>query len=83
MNGIDALILSIKRRDTPLARMAYDAYRRLEAFDVPDNEAMRLLFGGAFVAQRVAPTLASGPRRSSCTRRCSAHAANGRGRGSA
>ncbi len=54
MSGIDALILSIKRRNTPFARMAYDAYKRLESFDVPDNDAMRILFGGAFVAQRFA-----------------------------
>ena len=54
MTAFDAILLRIRRRDSPLATMAYDAYKRLQAFDMPDNEAMRLLFGGAFDAQQVA-----------------------------
>jgi acetyltransferase-like isoleucine patch superfamily enzyme len=54
MTALDAILLRIRRRESPLASMAYDAYKRLQTFDVPDNDATRLLFGGAFVAQQVA-----------------------------
>jgi acetyltransferase-like isoleucine patch superfamily enzyme len=53
-SGLDQIILRIKRRDSTVARFAYDAYKLLQGFDVPDNEAMRILFGGIFNAQRVA-----------------------------
>ena len=45
-SGLDQIILRIKRRDSTVARFAYDAYKLLQGFDVPDNEAMRILFGG-------------------------------------
>ena len=51
--ALDNLLLRIKRRDTPVARTAYDALHRLYDLDVPDTDAMRLLFGGAFVAQHL------------------------------
>jgi acetyltransferase-like isoleucine patch superfamily enzyme len=57
MTAFDALLLRIRRRESPLATMAYDAYKRLQAFDLPDNEAMRALFGSALVAHQIANDL--------------------------
>jgi acetyltransferase-like isoleucine patch superfamily enzyme len=51
--ALDNLLLRIKRRDNAVARLAYDALHRLYDFDVPDTEAMRILFGGAFVAHHL------------------------------
>ncbi len=48
MTPLDRLILFIKRRESPLARMAYEAHRRLHAFDLPHTDAMNILFGALF-----------------------------------
>jgi acetyltransferase-like isoleucine patch superfamily enzyme len=42
---LEHIILSIKRRDTRASRLAFDAYKRLLLWDVPDNDATRLVFG--------------------------------------
>jgi carbonic anhydrase/acetyltransferase-like protein (isoleucine patch superfamily) len=47
LTGFDRWLLGVKRRETPAARMAHDAYLRLRAFNVPDstitNVAYRIL----------------------------------------
>ena len=53
MTAFDQLLLRIKRRDSPAMSLAYDAYKRLMAFDVPDTEAMRILYGGIYTANHV------------------------------
>jgi acetyltransferase-like isoleucine patch superfamily enzyme len=50
---LDKLVLAAKRRESPAAKLAYDAYQRLMAFDIPDTEASRMLFGSAYAAQRM------------------------------
>jgi acetyltransferase-like isoleucine patch superfamily enzyme len=53
MTAFDKILLKIKRRESATSRLAYDAYKRLLAFDVPDTQAMRMLFGSLFVANHV------------------------------
>jgi acetyltransferase-like isoleucine patch superfamily enzyme len=53
MIAFDQILLRIKRRESPAAQLAYDAYKRLLAFDVPDTQAMRLLFGSIYTANLV------------------------------
>lgn len=43
-------VLKVKRRETPAAKMAYDAYRALLAFNLPDNAATRRVYGMVNVA---------------------------------
>jgi acetyltransferase-like isoleucine patch superfamily enzyme len=45
MTPFDRLILAIKRRETPAAALAHDAYRRLSALEIPDTQVTKLLFG--------------------------------------
>jgi acetyltransferase-like isoleucine patch superfamily enzyme len=53
MTAFDQLLLRIKRRESPALALAHDAYTRLLALDVPDNDAMRVLFGGIYTAHQV------------------------------
>jgi acetyltransferase-like isoleucine patch superfamily enzyme len=41
LSAFDRWLLSVKRRETPAARLAHDAYRRLRGLSVPDNPAVR------------------------------------------
>ena len=50
VNRFDRWLLRTKRRETPSSRLAFAAYQRLMAWDVPDNEATRILYGSLFVA---------------------------------
>jgi acetyltransferase-like isoleucine patch superfamily enzyme len=47
---IDELILKIRRAETPAARAAKEAVRRLLAFNLPDTAATRSLFGALYRA---------------------------------
>lgn len=53
MSVLDKLILQAKRRESPAAKLAYDAYKRLMDFDMPDTQATKILFGSAYAAQRL------------------------------
>jgi acetyltransferase-like isoleucine patch superfamily enzyme len=53
MSAFDELILKVKRRDNPAARLMHDAYRRLMALDVPDTMATRVVFGTAYAGFRL------------------------------
>ena len=53
MKALDQIILKVKRRETPAAQMAYRAYRTLIEFDIPDNEAMKLLYGSLYVGHHI------------------------------
>jgi acetyltransferase-like isoleucine patch superfamily enzyme len=53
MKALDALILKVKRRETPAAQMAYRAYRTLIEFDIPDTDATKMLFGSLYVAHHI------------------------------
>lgn len=53
MMAFDQLLLRVKRRESPTMRLAHDAYKRLLALDVPDTDAMRVLFGGLYTAHQV------------------------------
>lgn len=53
MKVFDRLVLAAKRRDTPVGRLAYDAYKKLQAFDIPDTQATRLLFGSVYVGHHL------------------------------
>jgi acetyltransferase-like isoleucine patch superfamily enzyme len=44
----DRVLLHAKRGDSPAARLARSAYKRLLSWDVPDNEAARILYGAAY-----------------------------------
>jgi acetyltransferase-like isoleucine patch superfamily enzyme len=50
---LDKLVLAAKRRESPAAKLAYDAYKRLMELDIPANDATKLLFGSAYAAQRM------------------------------
>src|SRR5215471_12607580 len=41
-------VLRTKRGDSPAAKLARRAYERLVAWDIPDSEAMRILYGAAY-----------------------------------
>ena len=43
-------VRAVKRRETPAARIAYDTYRRMLAFNVPDTRATRRVYGALNVA---------------------------------
>jgi acetyltransferase-like isoleucine patch superfamily enzyme len=49
-SAFDRWVLEVKRRETPAARLAHDAYRRLLALNVPDGPATRRLYGAVNVA---------------------------------
>jgi acetyltransferase-like isoleucine patch superfamily enzyme len=53
MHALDSVILKVKRRETRAARMAYRAYRTLVDFDIPDPQALRMLFGSLYLAHQV------------------------------
>ena len=40
-NAFEQWVLKVKRKETPAARLAHDAYRRMLALNVPDNAATR------------------------------------------
>jgi acetyltransferase-like isoleucine patch superfamily enzyme len=44
LNGFDRWLLRVKRRETPAARMAHDAYLWLRAFNVPDTSLTRPMY---------------------------------------
>jgi acetyltransferase-like isoleucine patch superfamily enzyme len=44
MNGFDRWLLAVKRRETPAARLAHDAYRWLRAAGVPDTRVTRSIY---------------------------------------
>lgn len=50
VNRFDQWLLRTKRRETPAARLAYSAHRRLLAWDIPDNDITKILYGSYFVA---------------------------------
>jgi acetyltransferase-like isoleucine patch superfamily enzyme len=50
MSPIDQLILKIKRAETPTTRLLHDAYRSLQAWNVPETEAVRRLYGSIYYA---------------------------------
>ena len=45
MTPLDRLVLAVKRRETPAAALAHDAYRRLTRLEIPNNDATKLHFG--------------------------------------
>ena len=47
-NRFDSVLLHAKRGDSPAAKLARRAYHRLLAWDIPDNEAMHILYGAAY-----------------------------------
>jgi acetyltransferase-like isoleucine patch superfamily enzyme len=53
MKALDQIILKVKRRETPAAQMAYRAYRTLIEFDIPDNEATKMVFGSLYAAHHL------------------------------
>src|SRR5262249_17488936 len=53
VNAFDRLILSVKRRESPAARLAYQAYKKLIDFDIPDREITRILYGGVYVGHHI------------------------------
>ncbi len=48
MNPFDRALLHAKRGDSPAARLARQAYHRLLAWDLPESEALKVLYGAAF-----------------------------------
>jgi acetyltransferase-like isoleucine patch superfamily enzyme len=50
MNAYDRWMLAVKRRDTPAARFAHDAYRWLLGAGVPDTELARTAYRTAGIA---------------------------------
>jgi acetyltransferase-like isoleucine patch superfamily enzyme len=50
VNLVDKLILSVKRRESPPARVAHDVYRWLERWRVPENEMTRALYRTLYYA---------------------------------
>jgi carbonic anhydrase/acetyltransferase-like protein (isoleucine patch superfamily) len=45
MSAFDRWLLQVKRRETPAARLAHDAYRRLMEFNLPDTPSTRRVYG--------------------------------------
>jgi Bacterial transferase hexapeptide (six repeats) len=45
MRAFDRWLLKVKRKETPAARLAHDAYRRLMEFDLPDTVSVRRVYG--------------------------------------
>lgn len=50
MNLVDKLILSVKRADSPPARVAHDVYRWLERWRVPETQMTRALYRTLYYA---------------------------------
>lgn len=50
MNLVDKLILSVKRAESPPAKIAHDVYRWLERWRVPENEMTRALYQTLYYA---------------------------------
>jgi hypothetical protein len=50
MNLVDKLILSVKRQDNPVSRVAHDVYRWLERWRVPQNDMTRLFYRTLYYA---------------------------------
>lgn len=50
MSMVERIVLKIKRRETPVADLAYRAYKRVRDLDLPDAEALRVLYGAAYSA---------------------------------
>lgn len=63
-NVLERVVLAVKRRETREARLAYDAYERLSAFDVPKGRATDILYGSVEAAYR---TLLAGAEQASST----------------
>ncbi len=53
MKAFDRIILQVKRRESGPARLAYQAYRRLIEYDIPDTQATKMLFGGLYVGHHI------------------------------
>jgi acetyltransferase-like isoleucine patch superfamily enzyme len=49
-DAFERWLLRVKRRDSPAARIAHDAYERFLALGVPDTEGTRRLYGAIGVA---------------------------------
>jgi acetyltransferase-like isoleucine patch superfamily enzyme len=50
MSAFEKWVLAVKRRETPAARLAHDAYRRLMTLNIPDTAGTRKLYQGVNVA---------------------------------
>jgi acetyltransferase-like isoleucine patch superfamily enzyme len=50
----ESVLLHAKRGDSAAARLARSAYRRLLAWDVPDNDVTHILYGAAYQADYLA-----------------------------
>lgn len=50
MNLVDKLILSVKRADSPPAKLAHDTYRRLERWRPPETALLRALYRTLYYA---------------------------------
>jgi acetyltransferase-like isoleucine patch superfamily enzyme len=53
-SAFEQFVLRVKRRETRSARLAHAAYKRMLYWDVPDNEASRMIFGSLYVADALA-----------------------------
>jgi acetyltransferase-like isoleucine patch superfamily enzyme len=53
MGAFDDFVLRMKRKETRGARLAHGAYKRLLHWDVPDNEASRMIYGSLYVADHI------------------------------
>ena len=53
MKAFDRIILQVKRRESGPARLAYQAYRKLIEYDIPDTQATKMLFGGLYVGHHI------------------------------
>ncbi len=53
MNRFDRWVLKVKRRETPAARLAHDAYHRLLDLRLPETDNSRRVFRMAYVAHDI------------------------------
>ena len=53
ISTFETWLLRVKRRETPAARLAHDAYRRMRAYNVPETRATRRLYGAMNVVYDV------------------------------
>lgn len=53
MKAFERIILQVKRRESAPARLAYQAYRKLIEYDIPDTQATKMLFGGLYVGHHI------------------------------
>jgi acetyltransferase-like isoleucine patch superfamily enzyme len=53
MGRFDRFVLAAKRGESPMGRLARDTYRRLLAFDLPETEISRFMYGTSLNAYSV------------------------------